>query len=158
MLLPEAHHCVPTWTFSEANLPRGRGSWPWHCAPHLFVPGGPGDPGWLTCLLPSLPPLKCSHWPSHEPVLSPVPWLYSQALSHMGTTVLPQYTYMLPLGEWGGVYVHLKGTMWILYSCMTWGKSLNFYEPHFAHLSKGRNHFKHHSGSKTKGVQTLESS
>lgn len=53
----------------------------------------------------------------------------------------------------------LEATAWLLYSYVTQGRSLNFSEPCFAHLSNGCDHFEHHSGSKTKqvGVQTLGS-
>lgn len=49
----------------------------------------------------------------------------------------------------------LEAIAWLIYSYVTQGKLLNFFEPWFARLSNGCDHFEH-SGSKTKqvGVQT----
>lgn len=83
------------------------------------------------------------------------PWPTPAPLS-----VSPQLTHLLPLGGWEGAYLPvLEATAWLLYSYVTQGRSLNFSEPCFAHLSNGCDHFEHHSGSKTKqvGVQTLGS-
>lgn len=110
----------------------------------------------------------CS-WSSKEvgwlAFLSPLPSQSARALAHADVTDLshPKSCISASHGRMGRSELQetmqLEAAELLIFSYVAWGKSLNFSQPHFANLSNGHDHFKHHGCSKAKqdGMQMLRS-
>lgn len=150
-LLLQHVHCVPTAFLRPLCRQEGEAG---HGIEHLPVCSWWSLGGSLAGL-PSLPPSPevLTRWPSHVSALSsPVPWLCGQTLAQACTTSL---TLTQPicclLGGWEGVHLSCWRQLCGSFTAVCSRASALTSEPHFAHLSNGYDHFKHHSCSKTMG-------